>query len=288
MLPVPDMYGSDRRNIFVARHSDITQVLSSPELFSSDFLPADVATFPLIPENIDPPEHVKYRRLLDPWFGAKPMKALEPEITRRANDLIDSFIERGECDLAQAFAVPLPCGVFLDLMGIPSDEMGFFLQLKEDILRGQMVGTEYVLAAKDRATERFDRLIAERRAEPHDDLITHLVNAKVDGRPLTHDELMGVCHLMVVAGLDTVTDSLTCFYAQLGTKATLRSRLVEDPAVIPAAVEELLRFESPVPFVPRIVKKDLELGALHSRRATRSSFSSVRPTPTSTPTSAQR
>ena len=122
------------------------------------------------------------------------------------------------------------------------------------------MATEYVLAAKDRATERFDRLIAERRAEPHDDLITHLVNAKVDGRPLTHDELMGVCHLMVVAGLDTVTDSLTCFYAQLGTKATLRSRLVEDPAVIPAAVEELLRFESPVPFVPRIVKKDLELG----------------------------
>ncbi len=127
VMRLPDMYGSERSNVFVAKHSDIEYVLNNPALFSSDFLPPEVAPFPMIPENIDPPEHRKYRRLLDPLFGPKPVKRLEPDITRRANGLIDGFIERGECDFAQEFAVPLPCGVFLDLMGLPSDELDFFL-----------------------------------------------------------------------------------------------------------------------------------------------------------------
>ena len=143
------------------------------------------------------------------------MKLLEPDITRRANELIDGFIERGECDFAQEFAVPLPCGVFLDLMGLPSDELDFFLQLKHDFLHGQEVSNEFLLDAKERANERFRRLIAERRRDPRHDLLTHLVNAQIESQPLTEEELLGICHLMVVAGLDTVTDSLTCFYAWL-------------------------------------------------------------------------
>ena len=213
VMRLPDMYGSERTNVFVAKHSDIEYVLNNPALFSSDFLPPEVAPFPMIPENIDPPEHRKYRRLLDPLFGPKPVKRLEPDLIRRANVLIDGFIERGECDFAQEFAVPLPCGVFLDLMGLPPDELDFFLHLKHDFLHGQEISNEFLLQAKERANERFRRLIIERRHDPRDDLLTHLVNAEIDGQPLTEEELLGVCQLMIVAGLDTVTDSLTCFFA---------------------------------------------------------------------------
>src|SRR5262245_34210761 len=111
VLRMPDMYGAARSNVFVAKRDDIEYVLQNPELFSSKFLPAEYAACPLIPENIDPPEHRKYRRLLDPLFSATQMKKLEPDITRRANELIDRFIDRGECDFAKEFAVPLPCGV---------------------------------------------------------------------------------------------------------------------------------------------------------------------------------
>jgi cytochrome P450 len=116
----------------------VEHVLRNPGLFSSDFIPAEVSSFPLIPENIDPPDHRRYRRLLDPLFGPKPMRRLEPEITRRANELIDRFVARGECDFAQEFAVPLPCGVFLDLVGLPAGELDVFLGLKEEILRGRL------------------------------------------------------------------------------------------------------------------------------------------------------
>jgi cytochrome P450 len=259
VLRMPDMYGSDRSNVFVAKHSDVEYVLRNPEMFSSDFLPPDVTPFPLIPENIDPPQHLKYRRLLDPLFGPKPMKRLESDICRRANELIDRFVERGECDFTQEFAMPLPCGVFLDLMGLPSDDLDFFLQLKEDMLRGQAKGNEYLLAAKERANQRFESLFADRRSDPRDDLLTQLVNARIDDQPLTTEELLGICQLMIVAGLDTVTDSLTCFYALFATHPEHRRRLVKDPAIIPTVIEELLRFESPVPFVPRIVTKDTEL-----------------------------
>jgi cytochrome P450 len=259
VMRLPDMYGSERNNVFIAKYSDIDFVLHNPELFSSDFLPPEVAPFPMIPENIDPPDHLKYRRLLDPLFGPKPMKQLEPDITWRANALIDRVIERGECDFVQEFAVPLPCGVFLDLMGLPSDELDFFLQLKHDFLHGQEVSNDFLLEAKERGNERFRRLIAERRRDPRQDLLTHLVNAEVESRPLTEEELLGICQLMVVAGLDTVTDSLTCFYARFAEQPELRRRIVAHPAIIPAAIEELLRFESPVPFVPRIATEDVEL-----------------------------
>ena len=259
VLRTRDMYGGEGDSVFVAKHGDIEYVLRNPGLFSSDFFPADLAAFPLIPENIDPPDHRRYRRVLDPLFGPKQMNKLEPEITRRANDLIDRFIVQGECDYAQDYAVPLPCGVFLDLVGLPSDELDFFLGLKDEIIRGQMLGDGNVIRARATATERFERLIADRRRTPQDDLLSHLVEVEVEGRPLTGDELLGILHLLLVAGLDTVTDSLTCFYALLGRNPEHRRRLVEDPTVIPMAVEELLRFESPVPFVPRIATDDVEL-----------------------------
>jgi cytochrome P450 len=108
--------------------------------------------------------------------------------------------------------------------------------------------------------EYFGGLVDERRKSPANDIITRFVAAEVDGEKLTRDEIVDICYLFLIAGLDTVTDSLTCFYAFLATHPEHRRQIVEDPAVIPSAVEELLRWESPVPGGgPRIATQDVEL-----------------------------
>ena len=261
VLRTPSMYGDGGGMVWVAKHDDIDHALRCPELYSSKF---NRSNDPLVPINYDPPEHLRYRRLLDPLFGPKEMRKLEDEITHRANEFIDRFIGRGSCDYAEEYAVPLPCSVFLQIMGLPVEDLADFLRLKELLLRGS--GEGYMREddiprqkAHEEATERFSTLIAARRAEPRDDVLSKIVHGEVDGRPLTDEELLGVCHLMLIAGLDTVTDSLTCFYAFLGRSPEHRRRLDEDPDIIPQAVEEMLRFESPVPFVPRIAQDGAEL-----------------------------
>lgn len=264
VMRAPSMFGDDGGStVFVAKHEDIEHVLRDPAVFSSKFGREQETGIELIPITIDPPDHLRYRRLLDPLFGPKQMNKLHDDITRRANALIDAFVDRGSCDYAQEYAVPLPCGVFLDLMGLPSDEIDQFIHWKEGILRGSgasMFAQDDVRKrAHMEATERFEQLIAERRAEPRDDLLTVLLNVEVEGAPLTDKELLGICHLFLIAGLDTVTDSLTCFYAFLAANPAHRDRLVADPDIIPNAVEEMLRYESPVPFVPRVVAEPAEL-----------------------------
>lgn len=256
--------GSEATAVFIAKHDDIDHVLHNPEMFSSKFhLRGGRPDQPLIPINIDPPDHRKWRRLMDPYFSPREMAKLEPDIVSRVNTLIDGFVERGECDYANEYAVPLPCTVFLQLMGFPLDELDTFIDLKERLLRGSGEGfmqqDDIQRAAHDEITERFERLIAERRRDPRDDVLTKLINAEIEGREITHAELLGACHLLFVAGLDTVTDSLTCFYAFLARNPEHRRRLVQDPELIPRAIEEMLRYESPVPFVPRVVQAETEL-----------------------------
>jgi cytochrome P450 len=250
--------------VFIAKQEDIDHVLHDSEVFSARW--HEIGTRPdqpLIPINIDPPEHRSWRRLLDPFFNPRGMKKLEPQITARANALIDGFIDRGGCDFADEFAVPLPCSVFLQLMGLPAEQTAHFLDLKERLLRGAggqfMTQDEVQNQAHIEITEHFEQLIAARRRDPQDDLLTQLVNSEIDGRPLTHSELLGTCHLLFVAGLDTVTDSLTCFFAFLGRNPDYRRRLVEHPEDIPRAIEEMLRYESPVPFVQRMATQETEL-----------------------------
>ena len=106
----------------------------------------------------------------------------------------------------------------------------------------------------------FDRVCDEREQHPTDDILTHLVTVDIEGEKLTREEIQDICFLFLIAGLDTVSDSLTCFYAFLANNPDHRRQLVDDPAIIPGAVEELLRWESPVPSgVPRIATQDTDL-----------------------------
>jgi cytochrome P450 len=245
-------------------------LLRHHELFSSRVEMHLGNVRPLIPLNVDPPEHSKYRKLLDPLFAPKRMDEQEADITRRVNTFIDAFVDRGECNFTEEFAELFPSSVFLGLCGLPEDELRMFLDLRDGILHCEKVDPAALLDFETRRAvqdatglkiyEYFGGLIDERRAHPTDDIVSRFLAAEVGGDKLTKEDILDILFLFLIAGLDTVSDSLTCFFAYLATHPEHRRQIVDDPAIIPSAVEELLRWESPVPGgVPRVANGDTEL-----------------------------
>ena len=225
---------------------------------------------PLIPLNVDPPLHSKYRKLLDPLFAPKRMDEQEEDITRRANGFIDAFIDRGECNFSEEFAELFPSSVFLGLMGLPEDEMRMFLRMRDGILHPEKfdpnatedfeVRAKVMAATGEEIYDYFGNLVDQRTKEPANDIITRFVNAEIDGEKLTKDDILDICFLFLIAGLDTVSDTLTCSYAFLAQHPEHRQMIVDDPSIIPMAVEELLRWESPVAGgVPRVAQCPVDL-----------------------------
>lgn len=263
----PSLFGG--QGVVISRYEDVLWALRHPEIFSSAEA-VDVGNeVPLIPLSVDPPEHAKYRRLLDPQFSPRKMAALEPEMRALVNDVIDRFAARGECDFHEEFATPIPSTFFLALMGLPQDDLPQFLQWRDNTIRPDASGGETPEQIRERTgheiTAYFERAIEERRRAPDDRLLGMLVHAEVDGRPLTHAELLGTCHLLLLGGLDTVTATLDCAIAYLARHPQRRRAIVEDPALVPAAVEELLRHETPVMMVPRVIVQDVEIGGVRCR-----------------------
>jgi len=255
-------------------------LLRHHELFSSRVELGLGNVRPLIPLNVDPPMHSKYRKLLDPLFAPKRMDEQEADITRRVNGFIDAFIDRGECNFSEEFADLFPSSVFLGLMGLPEDEMRMFLRLRDGILHPEKWDARAMLdmdarnavmqAAGQEIYEYFGNLIDERRRSPAGDIITRFLAAEIDGEKLSRDDILDICFLFLIAGLDTVSDTLTCSYAFLATHPEHRRMIVDDPAIIPMAVEELLRWESPVPSgVPRVATCPVDLpGGVHIAEGT--------------------
>lgn len=260
----------DDSMVVVCRRPEIEETFRNPELFSSNMSAVDLQNVrPLIPLQIDPPEHRKYRRILDPLFAPRQVAALEEPAAALVNDLIDGFEGRDEIDFAREFSVPFPSQVFLTLLGLPLDDLPRFLAMKDGIIRPDHVTgkprTHEVAVAHQRETARsiydyFDRVLDEREAEGRDDLLTTFLSTEVDGHRLTREDILDICFLFLIAGLDTVTASLDCFFAHLARHPDQRRRIVEDPGVIPSAVEELLRWETPVMGVVRVAMEDTELG----------------------------
>jgi cytochrome P450 len=225
---------------------------------------------PFIPLNVDPPLHAKYRKLLAPAFTVNRMAQQERDIDRRVNGFIDAFIDRGECNFSDEFADPLPSSVFLGLMGLPEDELPMFLVLRDGILHpdltdpaaaGDMEARERVVNATGKKVyEYFGTLVAERTRKPSDDIISMLLASEIDGERLSSEEIQDICFLFIIAGLDTVGDALTCAFAFLARSPQHRQAIVDDPSIIPVAVEELLRWESVAPGgAPRLVTSAVDL-----------------------------
>jgi cytochrome P450 len=196
------------------------------------------------------------------------MALLDDSVTAIVNKLIDGFIDRGEVDFAKEFSVPFPSEVFLTLLGLPLSELDRFLTMKDGIIRpdhvtGKPYGSDaantYQQSVADSVYEYFNEVLDEREAHRQDDLLSHFLDADVEGARLTRNDILDICFLFLIAGLDTVTATLDCMYAFLAQNPEHRQQLVDDPTVIPSAVEELLRWETPVMGVVRASLEDTSL-----------------------------
>jgi cytochrome P450 len=243
--------------------------LKNPGLFSSQRAFDLVGSpLPLVPIAFDPPQHTRYRRILQPFFSPRGVAAWLPEVRALATELIDGLARQDHCDLVEDLAVPLPAQVFLTLFGLPVQDRDRLNTWKEALLRTQPAqpGETRSEQAIRMGAELYEYLIdhlAERRRDGTGTsagagLLGQLLADTSDER-LTDEEIIGLAFLFVLAGLETVTSALSTAFAILASQPALRRRIADDPAIIPAAVEELLRVDGPLLFVPRVTTQDVEV-----------------------------
>lgn len=250
------------QEVFLTSAAAVEFAAKAPETFSSarafDRLGSPV---PIIPIAIDPPDHTRFRRILDPFFGPKRMAEREAELRRQAGELIDAIVAKGECDVVSDLATPFPTQVFLTLFGLPLTDRDRLVRWKDAILEftdpGSVEPTPEVLT---HAAELFAYLtehINKRRSDTSgSDMLTALMT-DTDAGAMTDIELLGLCFMFVLAGLDTVTSAVGFALAKLATDTQLQTRVRDDFSLIPAFIEDLLRVDGPVPFAPRVTTRDV-------------------------------
>jgi cytochrome P450 len=224
----------------------IREAFQRPEVFSNkkaSWFDPD-PSYNWIPEMIDAPEHTRWRQLLSPFFSPKRMAAMEDKVRERAVTLIDSLKDRGQIDYVRDFSQEYPTSIFLDLMGVSRDLLRTFMQWEDDILHTGFDAAGFATQARamNDVTAMFAELMEEKRRNPGDDLISRSLTWEMDGQPIPEEDLLGFCLLMFMAGLDTVTNMLAYSTYYLATHQDDRARIVSDSSLIPAAVEEFLRY----------------------------------------------
>ena len=249
----------------VLHRDDIGQLLRDVDTYSSEVF-AYGPDVHAIPQEIQAPLHTTYRRLLDPLFSPKKMAELQPKVEVAVNKFIDAFIDNGEVEVNEGLAVPLPCMTFLDLLGLPSEELQMLIYWKDVLIRPEIVGGSFSEGQRIQAEvvpqmfARFAQEVEDRKVNPRDDLITYFTTTEVDGRKLTEEEQCSVLFFLLAAGLDTVTISLQAMFYYIATHPETQQLLHDDPSQVENVVEELLRWETPVMSVMRVAKEDTELG----------------------------
>jgi cytochrome P450 len=209
----------------------------------------------MLPSTIDPPYHRGFRNLLNVTLSSSAIKRKEPQIRRMAGDLINGFKSSGHCNFTTAYAELLPIQVFLGIVDLPQSDAGLLKKLADDIVHPN--GTVDYAQAKQGFFDYLEPHLDRRRKGNADDMLSVFVHGTVDGRPLTKEECLILSMQALMAGLDTVVNLLGFVFHFLARNPDHIRRMREDPAVIPAAVGELIR-RFPVVNVAREVRMDME------------------------------
>jgi cytochrome P450 len=247
---------------FLTKSEDIFAAEQAKDTFHvkpSMLLPAFGTDVPLIPIDIDPPEHADYRRVLLPLFTPPAMAKLDEGMHRTARELAAEVAKHEVVDASATFARPMPTIIFSRLAGFPEEDWPKFDQWVDDIIYERTVDPERAWQAGKDVMDYFDALLtsrAEQGDDQPDDLITILRNAKIKDRGLTHEELLSYCYLLFVAGLDTTAWAIRSSLWHLAQNPDDQKRLRENPDLIPAAAEEFLRTLSPVQAMARTCMAD--------------------------------
>ncbi len=216
----------------------------------------------------DPPRHVRLRRLVNKGFTPRATALLEPSVREITTKIIDDVAPRGACDFVTDVAALLPLAVICSMMGIPQSDWPMMFELtnqglgSEDPEYQTVPGSGPETAARSRREmfAYFARQAEERRGERRDDLVSVLVGSEVDGESLSEEELLFFCQLLILAGNETTRNAISGGLLALFEHPQERARLQNDPALLPTAVEEILRWTSPVAHMMRYVTRDTVLG----------------------------
>ncbi|HEY3631106.1 MAG TPA: cytochrome P450 [Jatrophihabitantaceae bacterium] len=244
----------------VTRMAPIREAFQHPEIFSNNAVVPDAPEPPYywIPEMLDAPLHNKWRKLLGPFFSPGTVEALEPKMRERFAQIIDDVAPRGRCDFIQDVALKFPNQIFMEIMGMPVTDAQQFQEWETAILHEGSSTSARAAEAMGGVHGYFSEVIAARREEPKQDIISETLSWTIDGEPISDEDMMAFCLLMFMAGLDTVSAQLGYSFLHLATNPDDRRRINEDPALIAPAMEEFLRYYA---FVTpgRKVKQDTEL-----------------------------
>jgi len=271
----------------VSRHEDVEHVLRAPQ-FTSDR--QDLGVMRMLRRSargehdllaflehdllmIDGPKHTRLRKLVSKAFTPRRVEALRPRVEALVQELLDAVEARadGRMDVISELAAPLPATVIGEMLGVPADDREILHHWSHELveLLDPLSGREG-LDPPRRATRAlgayFRGLLAERRREPRDDLLSAMLAAEEEGQRLQEEELLALASLILVAGHETTTNLIGSGVLCLLRHPGERKRLQDDPGLLPSAVEELLRFESPVQLTDRVATEDSELGGRRIRR----------------------
>jgi cytochrome P450 len=269
------------------RYQDVRTVLSDYESFSSRVLgggatiseeeAAAIAQATGLENNFrksliasDPPLHRKLRDLLSKAFTPRAIEKLEPRIAELTTQMLDNVIAGGKMDVVHDLAYPLPVIVIAEMLGVPSEDHAEFKGWSDDLVSNSNEFIAGVPSDESQADNRYDsygqmssyliRMLNLRRAEPRDDLISALLAAEVDGQKLTQNDLLSFCVLLLIAGNITTTNLITNAVIAFTENPGAYSQLQSSPELVPPAVEEALRYYSPVQAMARLTRREVMLG----------------------------
>ena len=248
----------------VARHADIQSISRDPATFCSGkgVLPADRERG-VTPEAsilfLDPPEHHRYRKLVSPAFTPRRMAALDARVRELTVELLTQIEPDQPVEFADAVAAPLPLLVIAELLGIPVEDREKFRYWSDAMIDAAMEPSLETLTIAGELWQYFEGIIEERRTDPADDLVSVLAHAEVDGELLTDPELNGFCMTLLVAGNETTRNLITGGIEALAQNPDQLERLNADPGLVPTAVEEMLRWVTPVMNFARSATRDVEI-----------------------------
>ncbi len=262
---LPDIYWTTAEggHWVVTRAEGIREVLQNPGLFSSKN--ASRGGFPrrLIPIDTDAPEHTEYRNILNPTLSPKSIDGLDDLITEITVGLIDKYIGQGECEFLDDVAKVIPTTIFTKLMGLPLEQHKLFLRWVDEVLHNRR-GDDQRMKAGLEIVEFLDGLVKDRKKEPKDDIVSTILAARVNDKPLTDEEVMDYCFLLFIGGLDTLASLMGYTFYFFSRHPEQRKLLVENPDRIPDAIEEMLRMHSIIT-TNRTCTKDLTLGGVQMK-----------------------
>ena len=245
---------------YLSHRDDVLAALRNPELFSSkkafDVLGSPL---PLVPISFDPPEHTRFRKMLQPFFSPHTLAVMLPSLQKQAIDIIDDVVTKGDCEVVADIAIPYPSQVFLTLFGLPLKDRDRLIAWRDSVIA---LADSPTLGGADLtpALELFAYLaeaISERRANPGRDILSQVITGE---DALDDAEAIGLSYLFVLAGLDTVTAAMTAALLELARNPELRTTLREDPDQMGVFVEEIVRLEPPAPMLPRVTTAEVTIG----------------------------